>query len=247
MSDRRLPSGDDALSAFLQDLADRVSRIENGGAIAGEISLNSTVRIGDVNVVTGDGSIEFADARTGAVIRPAGSTVERVTELPVNPDDATMVEYTDATSGANWLLIYHADDGLWHAADCAPIRAAVDADEVNGAAVSGTYFAFASGPVLTIPLTGLYELSIFALVYGANGATTQIALALNGAAPAVTESAGEQTVSGSATVTDSICRVGMFRNLTAGETLELQQRASSNASGGHFLERVILARPVTVT
>lgn len=76
MSDRAIPpSVDTALTAYLRDLSDRVSRLENGGAIKGQVSFDPTIRVGGVAIETAtDGStIAFRDASTGATITPSGS------------------------------------------------------------------------------------------------------------------------------------------------------------------------------
>lgn len=76
MSARKLPTSGRALEALLRGVLDDLTRIKNGGAIKGPISLNDTIRIGGVNVVAAaDGStIEFVDAATGQVIHPVDPT-----------------------------------------------------------------------------------------------------------------------------------------------------------------------------
>lgn len=74
MSFRAIPAVGGELEAFLRTLSDAVDRLQNGGAIKGEISLNDAIRIGDVNVtVTSDGdqrTLTFTNAITGEVIQP---------------------------------------------------------------------------------------------------------------------------------------------------------------------------------
>jgi hypothetical protein len=48
VSFRQVPTDDTAMKAFLTDLVDRLIRLENGGAIAGQVSFGPVIQIGDV-------------------------------------------------------------------------------------------------------------------------------------------------------------------------------------------------------
>lgn len=71
MSDRRIPTSDQRLAKFLQDLSDRLYRLENGGAIAGVVSFGSQIRIGGVEITIEDAgggalNVVFTNLQTGA-------------------------------------------------------------------------------------------------------------------------------------------------------------------------------------
>ena len=50
MSERRIPTSDDRAASLLKSLSDRIYRLENGGALRGLVSFDSTVQIGDVRI-----------------------------------------------------------------------------------------------------------------------------------------------------------------------------------------------------
>lgn len=50
MSDRRVPTQDQALASILREILDRLHKVENGGAIAGQVSFGEKIQIGDVLV-----------------------------------------------------------------------------------------------------------------------------------------------------------------------------------------------------
>ena len=71
MSYRSIPSQGEELKRFLQELSDRVQRLDEGGALAGQISLNSVIQIGDVLVSVTDAggtsrNLVFTNTLSGA-------------------------------------------------------------------------------------------------------------------------------------------------------------------------------------
>jgi hypothetical protein len=50
MSFRRVPGDDDRLVAWIQATEDRLSRLENGGPTAGELSFGDVISVGDVEI-----------------------------------------------------------------------------------------------------------------------------------------------------------------------------------------------------
>lgn len=71
MSKRRISNPDTAARDTLREIEKRLRRLENGGAIAGEISLSSKISIGTVGIeVVDDGpesvSVVLTNLRTGS-------------------------------------------------------------------------------------------------------------------------------------------------------------------------------------
>jgi hypothetical protein len=71
VSDRYRPTDDEAMSAWMRDFGDRLSRLELGLGFVGPLSLPSSVLLGDVSIevlpTTGNGrKVVFTNTLTGA-------------------------------------------------------------------------------------------------------------------------------------------------------------------------------------
>lgn len=78
MSDRRLSTSDDELRDLLQDIVDRLYRLENGGAISGLVSFDKTIQIGDVRISIVDTGglsrqVVFQEVDAGGIAVPGHS------------------------------------------------------------------------------------------------------------------------------------------------------------------------------
>lgn len=71
MSYRILPGSDDEALALLRDIDRRLSALENGGALRGQVSFDPVIQIGDVLISILDGvgthrTVQFKNVLSGA-------------------------------------------------------------------------------------------------------------------------------------------------------------------------------------
>lgn len=71
MSYRHIPPAGQEMRDFLRDIVDRLEKIERGGAIRGQVSFDSRIQIGDVQISVTDAggghrNLTFLNAVNGA-------------------------------------------------------------------------------------------------------------------------------------------------------------------------------------
>lgn len=70
MSQRRIPTADDAMAALLREILDRLDGVESLKAFAGLVSFGNTIQVGGVQIIvsggTGAKTVTFKNLDTGA-------------------------------------------------------------------------------------------------------------------------------------------------------------------------------------
>jgi len=219
-------------------------------AVAGSVARVSAV-LSQPNDPVFTGGPLFAGTLSGGggVTPPAGGgTFQRVTSLPVGAADGTLVEYTDATSGADWFLSFNATAGVWVCVGGAWLYSEVLTDETAGS-VSAYVDLATVGPQITVPLAGDYLVRAGSQGWNTVNAGQNMHTALKvGAAAAVDADAYSNTGVGGA-LSAGFPSIGSSRSyrktgLAAGTNLRLQYFTVSNTA--HFLNRWLTVLPLNV-
>lgn len=168
-----------------------------------------------------------------------------VTSLPATPQDGQVITYTaDATNGISWLLRYRAASASaykWEFVGGPPLFAEVTADETT-ASTSYTNLA-TTGPTVTVPLAGDYDVQIAHACYFTAGSGQMLSSYAIGVTAAV-DADSAITASGGTGFTDSASRKRRKTALAAATALQMKYRVT--AGTGSFNRRWIEALPVRV-
>lgn len=179
MSFRGVPTPNEALAAFLQTLRDDVDRLQNGGAIKGQVSFDPIIQIGGMFItVSPDGSqVTFTDAATGAPVYPNGNSngglqVTTTDDLPASPTAGETVVGT-LPDGTSFALLYDAINHQWATDDKRAVTASTTTNDHAAYAIDfrGALLPFA--PYLTFGLT--LEVRVIANLNSGAASTTGVA------------------------------------------------------------------------
>lgn len=168
-----------------------------------------------------------------------------VTSFPTELFDGMVVNYVaDSSNGVQWLLRYRAAGSAsypWEFIGGSPLTADVDTQESTS---STTLTDLATtGPTVTVPLGGDYDISFGCAISGITSADAMMSFAVGGVSAAVADGAKTFNATGIAV---SVARERRKTGVAAGANIRAKYGTTFGTGTGSYQYRWIKATPVRV-
>lgn len=174
-----------------------------------------------------------------------------------SPTDGDLVTVqADAVNGINWILRYNASSASvykWETLGGPSMISILTASATNAGIADNTWYDLTSstGPSITLPLSGDYNIILNAnLAAGAGGAVSKAAVKFGATTTSAADGGGVQIGTGlsGANYRDvNVSRIMRRTNLTTGTVLKLQYFVTNNANTTFWSERSLSIIPIRVS
>lgn len=171
-----------------------------------------------------------------------------VTSLPKSPANGDQVIYDTGTAGVRWVLVYDNSDGQtypWLFIGGSALYAETITSETRANTAFGDLSGGATGPTITLPLAGDYDVSMGCQANNDTDSRGAMMSFAKGATAAVDADGIEIFQAGATSITATNYRTKRHAALVGGDALTAKYRTTTGGTAT-FFDRSISAIPIRV-